>query len=110
MTERPQRIQLSRAAGFSLRAHSHAINGLPAVKCDRTTRWGNPYVIGERVDRKQVRRWGWEFSPAGLLVVCTDAKEAVARFTHCLIWDEAIHDELRHADATSSGLTTLSRE
>jgi hypothetical protein len=95
MIMKPQRIQLSRAAGFRLQAHSRSINGLPAVKCDRTTRFGNPYVVGEPVDRKQVRRWGWNFSPAGLLVVCATAEEAVKRFEHCLLWDEAIHDWLR---------------
>lgn len=95
MTARPQRLQLSRAKGFNLQAASMALNGLPAVKVDRTTRFGNPYVIGEPVDRKQVRRWGWNFSPQGLCVVCADAEEAVRRFWHCLHWDEAIHDWLR---------------
>jgi hypothetical protein len=38
----PVRIQLSRAKGFRLQAHSRAINGLPAVKVDRTTNFGNP--------------------------------------------------------------------
>lgn len=91
----PKRIQLSRQPGFNLQQHSQALNGLAAVKCDRTTRFGNPYVVGEPVDRKQVRRWGWRFSPQGLLFVSKDAPEAVARFAHCLIWDEAIHGWLR---------------
>lgn len=43
---KPQRIQLSRKKGFSLQAASLALNGLPAVKVDRTTKWGNPYVPG----------------------------------------------------------------
>jgi len=43
---RPVRLQLSRRAGFSLQAHSRAVNGLPAVKVDRTTDWGNPYRPG----------------------------------------------------------------
>lgn len=38
----PQRIQLSRAKGFRLQEASLALNGLPAVKVDRTTRFGNP--------------------------------------------------------------------
>ena len=92
---KPQRLQLSRRKGFDLQAASRALNGLPAVKVDRTTRFGNPYVIGEPVDRKQVRRWGWNFSPQGLCVVCATADEAVARFWHCLHWDEAIHDFVR---------------
>lgn len=40
---RPFRLQLSRAKGFNLQAHSMAANGLPAVKVDRTTQWGNPF-------------------------------------------------------------------
>jgi hypothetical protein len=43
----PQRIQLSRAKGFRLQEASLALNGLPAVKVDRSTRWGNTYVAGE---------------------------------------------------------------
>lgn len=44
---KPQRIQLSRMRGFDLQATSRALNGLPAAKVDRATRWGNPFVIGE---------------------------------------------------------------
>jgi hypothetical protein len=40
----PARIQLSRAKGFRLQEHSLALNGLPAVKVDRSTKWGNPYT------------------------------------------------------------------
>lgn len=41
----PVRIQLSRAKGFRLQEASLAINGLPAVKVDRTTKWGNPWSV-----------------------------------------------------------------
>ena len=84
----PKRIQLSRAKGWRLPPR--------AVKVDRSTRWGNPYRIGEPVDMKQVRRWGWSFSPSGLHRVCTCAAEAVARFRHALLWDAAIHDFVRN--------------
>lgn len=47
----PQRIQLSRKKGFRLQAASMALNGLPAVRVDRATRWGNPYRIGDTVHR-----------------------------------------------------------
>lgn len=40
----PQRIQLSRRKGFNLQAVSMALNGLPAVKVDRATKWGNPWT------------------------------------------------------------------
>jgi hypothetical protein len=42
----PQRIQLSRKAGFRLQEVSLALNGLPAVNVARPGRWGNPYVVG----------------------------------------------------------------
>lgn len=95
MSIAPVRLQISRAPGFRLQAHSRAINGLPAVKCDRSTRYGNPYRIGEAVDMRQVRRWGWNISPAGRRVVYADARECVRRFAHCVIWDGAMHDALR---------------
>lgn len=85
----PKRIQLSRAKGWRLPPNT--------VKVDRTTRFGNPYVIGEQVDMKQVRRWGWTFSPAGRCIVCADATEAVERFAHALVWDGAIHNDVRQA-------------
>jgi hypothetical protein len=39
----PDRIQLSRRKGWRLPPN--------AVKVDRTTKWGNPFVIGESIDR-----------------------------------------------------------
>ena len=42
----PVRLRLSRAKGFNLQALSLATNGLPAVKCDRSTKWGNPIRVG----------------------------------------------------------------
>ena len=44
---KPQRIKLSRRAGFNLQAESIALNGLPAVFCARPSRWGNPYTVKE---------------------------------------------------------------
>jgi hypothetical protein len=41
----PVRLQLSRKRGFNLQAHSAAVNGLSAVKVDRSTKWGNPFVV-----------------------------------------------------------------
>lgn len=45
--EKPQRIQLKRTKGWRLQEHSKALNGREAVKVDRTTKWGNPFPIGE---------------------------------------------------------------
>lgn len=50
MTATPQRIQLSRRKGWRLQEASLALNGLPAVKVDRTTRWGNPFRVGMWLD------------------------------------------------------------
>jgi hypothetical protein len=86
----PKRIQLSRARGWRLPPRT--------VKVDRSTRWGNPYVVGEPIDMKQVRRWGWNISPDGQKepVCASCAKEAVERFRHALFWDVAIHDFVRN--------------
>lgn len=42
---RPVRLQLSRRKGFDLQALSLATNGLPAVKVDRASGFGNPFPI-----------------------------------------------------------------
>ncbi len=44
---KPQRIRLSRRAGFKLQEASLALNGLPAIMVSRPTRWGNPFKIGD---------------------------------------------------------------
>ncbi|MBN9315507.1 MAG: DUF4326 domain-containing protein [Devosia sp.] len=43
----PQRMQLSRRAGFNLQEASLALNGLPAKLITRPGRWGNPFTIDE---------------------------------------------------------------
>lgn len=40
---KPERIQLSRAGGFSLQNVSYALNGLEAVNVARPSKWGNPF-------------------------------------------------------------------
>lgn len=60
----PQRIQLSRVSGFRLQAASLALNGRPAVKVDRTTRWGNPFRVGHPggayTAKVETRRHAWQ--------------------------------------------------
>lgn len=52
---RPVRLQLSRAKGFNLQDHSRAVNGLDAMKVDRSTKWGNPFlVVNDPYDRASV--------------------------------------------------------
>ena len=46
----PIRLRLSRRKGFSLQAHSHAVNGLPAANVARPSRWGNPFRVGHEAD------------------------------------------------------------
>ena len=48
---RPQRMQLSRKAGFNLVAASLALNGLPAKLITRPGRWGNPFTIDDTAKR-----------------------------------------------------------
>lgn len=95
MMVQPVRLLLSRAGGFNLQAHSRKINGLPAVKVDRATNYGNPWVIGTTIDLKMAKRWGWSISPEGRRHVCKCARESVEKFAHALLWDAAIHDHLR---------------
>lgn len=83
----PMRVQLSRVKGQRLPENT--------VKVDRSTKFGNPYRVGEAVDMKMARRWGWNISPQGQKMVCTDAQQAVDCFMHALHWDEAMHDWLR---------------
>ncbi len=58
---KPVRLQLRRNRGYRLQEVSRAINGLEAVKVDRTTRWGNP----ERVVRDEMRWDGASEDEAG---------------------------------------------
>lgn len=43
---KPQRIQLSRKAGFDLQKVSKELNGLRAINCARPARFGNPVKVG----------------------------------------------------------------
>lgn len=53
---RPQRLQLSRKAGFNLQAASMALNGLPAKRISRPGRWGNPFTIDDTAKAYNVDR------------------------------------------------------
>jgi hypothetical protein len=47
----PQRMHLSRQAGFNLQAASRALNGLPAKRVTRPGKWGNPFTIDQTAKR-----------------------------------------------------------
>jgi len=49
----PVRLQLSRRKGFSLQAHSRAVNGLLAVNVAWPFPGGNPFVVGQDGDRQE---------------------------------------------------------
>ena len=44
-TEMPDRVQLSRKKGWKMPANT--------VKVDRTTKWGNPFIVGEHGTRAE---------------------------------------------------------
>lgn len=81
---RPQRIQLSRKAGFNLQATSMALNGLPAVSVARPGRWGNPFKVGGTIHR------GLDFSGRDQIV--RDAAHAVQLFRGWLFSRSPVND------------------
>jgi hypothetical protein len=52
----PQRLQLSRAKGFSLQQVSKDLNGLYAVNVARPGPWGNPFIVGKDGTRAECVR------------------------------------------------------
>ncbi|WP_406871585.1 DUF4326 domain-containing protein [Aminobacter sp. P9b] len=78
----PIRIQLSRKKGWKMPENT--------VKVDRSTRWGNPFRVGEPVDMLCARRWGWVLGQPTF--VAQDALSSVRRFSAALVSDEATHD------------------
>jgi hypothetical protein len=72
----PRRIRLSRKKGFNLQQFSMALNGLPAVKVDRSTEFGNPYKIGDT--HPYANPDGTDAD--GVTPMLLDAEDAVALF------------------------------
>jgi hypothetical protein len=58
----PDRVQLSRRAGWRMPPNT--------MKVDRSTEWGNPFSVGDRV----------QFSPELPIAVCFSQAEAVQAF------------------------------
>lgn len=76
---KPQRIQLSRRKGFNLQEHSRSVNGLGAVKVDRSTKWGNPFYVGRKT------RYGIEAIPGrGTFYCCGSTEGAVREYAFIL--------------------------
>lgn len=76
----PVRITLSRAKGWRMPENT--------VKVDRTTRWGNPFKVGDRV----------QVSPDDPVAVCFSAQQAVDAYRGFL--DHTISRKFR-ADAVA---------
>lgn len=66
MTAAPQRVQLSRKKGWRMPENT--------VKVDRTTKWGNPFIVGEHGTRAECV-WLFELLLGGLVCVTKDNAE-----------------------------------
>jgi hypothetical protein len=66
ISPRPQRLQLSRRKGFRLPPG--------AVKVDRTTKWGNPFVVGEDGTRAECVELYTLLAAGGYLCVSKSAE------------------------------------
>ena len=53
----PYRVRLQRTKGWRMPPNT--------VKVDRTTRWGNPFRVGQPPDEVLARKWGWWPLPSG---------------------------------------------
>lgn len=78
----PVRIQLSRAKGWRMPPDT--------VKVDRTTRWGNPFRIGDAYVRPRMAAGGGERSN-----VVADAAHAVRLFRRFTAREAAFQAEVR---------------
>jgi hypothetical protein len=64
------------------------------IKVDRSTRWGNPFVIGEPVDVKRAQKWGFTSNE----FVADNAEQAVAHF------EQALRDQPAAIEAVKAAL------
>jgi hypothetical protein len=47
----PVRLRLQRSKGYNLQEVSQALNGLPATRVTRPSKWGNPFAIADVSER-----------------------------------------------------------
>lgn len=57
MSTKPWRIKLSRRKGYKLQDVSLRLNGLEAVKVDRSTIMGNPYQVDSKLIQDGSGQW-----------------------------------------------------
>lgn len=84
MTQKPQRVQLSRKRGWRMPPDT--------VKVDRSTRWGNPFLIGRDGTREECMARFREYAIGDMEFLEAVRKEL--RGHHLACWcrlDEACH-------------------
>jgi len=79
---KPIRVQLSRRKGWKMPANT--------VKVDRSTKWGNPFVVGEDGTRAECVRL-FRLLLAGYLCIsrsseCCEAQDRFRKFAKANIW------------------------
>lgn len=90
------RIQLSRKKGFKLQEYSKSINGLEAVKCDRSTRWGNPFKVEPRRSLMLRKTYYGIYLPTGAYCEFDTKEEANQRA--CFKFEELIKENDKELD------------
>ncbi|MEM6381125.1 MAG: DUF4326 domain-containing protein [Pseudomonadota bacterium] len=86
--ERPIRVQRQRTKGWEMPPNT--------IYVGRPTRWANFYRVGQPMCRETILRWGHSLRDfKNLDYCCTDAADAVRRFTAVLGFDEAIWPQLK---------------
>jgi len=83
----PQRLQLSRKKGWRMPANT--------LKVDRTSQWGNPYMIGRPISGKAVRKWAFVIEATDVQAV--DRAEAVQLFADLLFKDRNAQSKVKRA-------------
>jgi hypothetical protein len=73
-----KRIQLSRKKGWRMPPN--------AVKVDRTTKWGNPFIVGKHGTRAECVNL-FEKMLAGYICLSTDNQEAQADYLNMVLRD-----------------------
>ena len=79
----PVRIQRKRTKGFDLQSLSISVNGLPAACVDRSSRYGNPYVV-----KRNGKGWSVENS-SGIWLFETKEKAHLAASKLFRAWIDA---------------------
>lgn len=79
----PKRIQRRRTKGWRMPPNT--------VSVTRPGKWGNPFVVGKKPNKRLLKSWGWRLRPDHWDDVCPTAEEAVKRFAACIAFDDASH-------------------